>query len=175
MREKELMDEIMELTRNLSTSVVSAGGRGSGSRDSILHGGGRRELDPETKALVVAGVCGSGWVTGQPPTLTLYLSLAFFSSCPPSISLLNGEEDPRGTMAFFCPHYHPGTSVLSTRPLLRPTLPSFCFGLQILVQLVRGLQGLPIPVRAPKAATSPACGSLPGALYFGCFLGDLDT
>lgn len=74
---------------------------------SILHGGCRGKLDPQTKAPVVAGVYGSKWVMGQPHTLTLFLSLAFFSSI--SLSLFNGEEDPRGTMAFFCPHYHPNS------------------------------------------------------------------
>ncbi len=89
----------------------SSGSEGEGGilGVSILHGGGRGELDPQTKAPVVAGVCRSGWVMGQPHTLTLFLSLAFFSSSLPSISLFYGEEDLRGTMAFFCPHYHPNS------------------------------------------------------------------
>lgn len=50
---------------------------------------------------------GRGGSRVDPAPLTLLLRLAFFSSSLPSISLFNGEEDPRGTMAFFCPHYHP--------------------------------------------------------------------
>lgn len=55
------------------------------------------------------GVRGGGrrgvGVTGRPHTLTLFLSLAFLSSIHLAWTL-NGEDDPRGTIGFFCPNYH---------------------------------------------------------------------
>lgn len=53
--------------------------------------------------------------------------------------------------------------------------PFSCFSLLWNTRPCAGLQSLQIPARAPTAATSPAWGSLPGALCFGCFLGDLET
>lgn len=108
---------------------VRGGGRWRGGDLGVfLHGGGRGGLGPQTKAPVVAGVCGSRWVTGRPSTpnppsvscLLLFLSSIHLSFqwrgrsernngllLPPLSSqqwvcILNrGHGEPRGSSRFF--------------------------------------------------------------------------
>lgn len=140
----------------MSHSSGSKEGEGGGGGESrgFLHGGGRGGLNPKTKAPVVAGVCGSRWVTGRPRTpnppsvscLLLFLSSIHLSFqwrgrskrnngllLPPLSSqqwvcILNrGHGEPRGFLSLF----HAFTSLFPFKIhlLLLPTIPSFCLRL----------------------------------------------
>lgn len=110
------------------SSGSEEGEGGGGGSTGFLHGGGHGGLGPQTKAPVVAGVCGSRWVTGRPRTpnppsascLLLFLSSIHLSFqwrgrsernngllLPPLSSrqwvcILNrGHGKPRGSSRFF--------------------------------------------------------------------------